>query len=243
MSITARSAVMRITRLVLRSLDVVLPPTCACCGLPGDIVCRECHAGLAPLGPAGCARCGHPWSLDVPGCVECPQAVDVARQAVSYAGPAKAIVTALKDRRLRSLAAPIAAAIAARIPAPPPGVTLVPVPLASHRQGERGFNQAELIARELGQAWERAVATPIERVREAPAQRGSSPTERRAQVRGAFAPTGGRAPHAVCLVDDVHTTGATLTACARALRAGGAARVGAVTFARVTRGRHAIPSG
>jgi ComF family protein len=172
----------------------------------------------------------------VPRCAECPSAIDVARQSVSYAGPAPAIVIALKDRRLRSLAAPIAAVMATRIPAPPPGVTLVPVPLASDRQRERGFNQAALIAHELGRVWRLPVSTPIIRLRGAPTQRGSSVTERRAQVRGAFAPDGSAAPSAVCLVDDVHTTGATLTACAKALRAGGAKRVGAVAFARVTTG-------
>jgi ComF family protein len=227
---------MQITRLLFRPIDVILPPTCAGCGLPGDALCGQCHSDLVPLGTASCLRCGHPWSLEVPRCAECPPAIDVARQAVSYAGPAPALVTALKDRRLRSLAAPIAAVMATRIPAPPPGVTLVPVPLARARQRERGFNQAALIARELGRVWRLPVSAPIIRVQEAPAQRGSSVTERRAQVRGAFAPDGSGAPPAVCLVDDVHTTGATLTACARALRAGGAERIGAVAFARVTTG-------
>jgi ComF family protein len=234
---------MRLQTALAVALDVLLPPSCAGCGLPGDPVCAGCASRLAEPDQPGCHRCGHPWSLDVPTCVECPSAIDVARHAVSYVTPAPAIVAALKDRRLRSLAGSIAMLMAAGIPAPPRGVALVPVPLAPDRRRHRGFNQAELIARELGRAWGRSVATPIERVRETPPQRGSSVTDRRTQVRGAFAPTGERAPHAVCLVDDVHTTGATLTACARALRAGGAARVGAVTFARVTRGRHAIPSG
>jgi ComF family protein len=225
---------MRIARLLARPLDVVLPPACASCGLPGEVVCDRCRDALAGLGPPGCARCGHPWSLDVDVCAECPRAVDVARQAVAYAGSAPALIAALKDHGFRSLAAPIADAMAARIPAPPAGVTLVPVPLAGQRLHERGFNQAALIARELGRAWGLPVAAAIARVREAPAQRGASATERHAQVRAAFAARGA-APRVACLVDDVHTTGATLGACARALRAGGAKHVGAVAFARVIR--------
>jgi ComF family protein len=227
---------MRVRTVLGAALDVLLPPVCAGCGLPGDPICADCSARLAePVRPR-CRRCGHPWSLDVPSCAECPPAIDVSRYAVSYADPAPAIVSALKDRRLRSLAAPIAAVMASRIPVPPPDVMLVPVPLAAARQRERGFNQAELIARELGREWALAVATPIQRVREAPAQRGASVTERRLQVRGAFAADRATTPPTICLVDDVHTTGATLTACARALRAAGAARVGAVAFARVTTG-------
>ncbi len=227
---------MRVRTVLGAALDVLLPPACAGCGLPGDPICADCSGRLTEPVQPRCRRCGHPWSLDVTSCVECPPAIDVARHAVGYADPAPAIVAALKDRRLRSLAAPIAAIMATRIPMPPPRITLVPIPLAAARQRERGFNQAELIARELGRAWGLAVATPIQRVREAPAQRGSSVTERRLQVRGAFAADRATTPPAVCLVDDVHTTGATLTACARALRAAGARRVGAVAFARVTRG-------
>ena len=225
---------MRVLTALGAALDVLLPPTCAGCGLPGDAVCAACAARLVPISPPGCGRCGHPWPIPVARCPECPAPIDVARQAVGYGDPAPAIVAALKDGRRRSLAVEIAATMAARIPRPPPRVALVPVPLAPAREAERGFNQAALIARELGRLWELPVVEVLARVREAPAQRGSSVTERRAQVRGAFAPVAPSVmPPAVCIVDDVHTTGATLAACARALRSGGAARVGAVAFARV----------
>ena len=216
------------------ALDVLLPPTCAGCGLPGDAVCAACRSRFVPIGEPCCRRCGHPWPLRVVDCPECPGSIDVARQAVGYVDPAPAIISALKDRRIRSLATQMAAIMAERIVRPPPGVALVPVPLAPGREAERGFNQAALIARELGRVWELAVADLLVRLVEAPAQRGSSVTERRLQVRGAFATAGAaHTPPAVCLVDDVHTTGATLAACARALRAGGVVRVGAIAFARV----------
>ncbi len=225
---------MRVLTVLGAALDVLLPPTCAGCGLPGDAVCAACRSRLVPMEPPCCHRCGHPWPIPVTGCPECPRSIDVARQAVGYVDPVPAIVAALKDLRRRSLAAQIAALMAVRIARPPPGVALVPVPLAPRREAARGFNQAALIARELGRIWERPVAGLLVRVREAPAQRGSSVTERRLQVRGAFATVrAADVPPAVCLVDDVHTTGATLAACGRALRAAGVARVGAITFARV----------
>lgn len=228
---------MRVLTVLGVAIDVLLPPTCAGCGLPGDAVCAACTSGLEPIAAPGCGRCGHPWPIPVAHCPECPAAIDVARQAVGYRDPAPAIVAALKDGRRRSLAGQTAAIMAARIPRLPPRVALVPVPAAPDREAERGFNQAALIARELGRLWELPVVEVLARVREAPAQRGSSVTERRAHVRGAFAPVAARAmPPAVCIVDDVHTTGATLAACARALRSGGAARVGAIAFARVIAG-------
>jgi ComF family protein len=116
---------------------------------------------------------------------------------------------------------------------PPPGAVLVPVPLTRRREAERGFNQSLLIAQELGALWEARVVDTLERVREAPPQRGASATDRARQVAAAFGVRPGLpVPAAVWIVDDVHTTGATLAACARALRGGGARQVGAVCFAR-----------
>lgn len=152
-----------------------------------------------------------------------------------YEGPAPALVGALKDRRRRALALVLAGIIAAQTEAPPAGAVLVPVPLSPRRQAERGFNQSLLIAREVGRLWDARVVDALERVREGPPQRGAGAAERTRQVAAAFrARSGVPVPRTVWLVDDVHTTGATLSACARALRRAGAGEVGAVCFARAT---------
>jgi ComF family protein len=146
---------------------------------------------------------------------------------------------ALKFRGQRGLSAPLGAllveAMEGRLPAGVPAL-LVPVPLHPRRERERGFNQASLLARRVGLAWGvpvggdvlvRVVATPSQTELDAPA--------RRANVRAAFRL---RRPELVAgrhvlLVDDILTTGATLSECALSLREGGAATVGAVTVARV----------
>ncbi len=183
--------------------------------------------------PPWCGGCGAPVPVPLTRCAACRGRIDGARQAVAYAGPAPALVGALKDGRRRVVAEVLAGVIAAEVAAPPPGAVLVPVPLGPRRLRARGFNQSLLIARELGRAWGRPVAEPLVRVREGADQRGATATARARQVAGAFA-LGGPAPAPACawIVDDVHTTGATLADCARALRRGGARTVGAVCFAR-----------
>jgi ComF family protein len=157
---------------------------------------------------------------------------------VGYSAAAPALVAALKDGRRRTLAAVLAERIAATVPAPAPGSVLVPVPLGPRRLAARGFNQSVLIGRELAGLWSRPLAEPLARVREEPAQRGSSAAARARQAARAFAAEGpDPVPAHAVLVDDVHTTGATLADCARALRAGGARTVGAACFARALRAR------
>ncbi len=218
----------------IRLLDLVLPPSCAACGLPGGAACASCLASLAPLPEPWCAGCGAPVPVPVARCAACRGPVAGARQAVAYAGPAPALVAGLKDQRRRGLAAVLAEVVVARVPRPPDGVTLVPVPLGRRRSRERGFNQSALLARELGRRWALPVSEPLVRVREGADQRGARASARARQVAGAFAVRpGATAPRRPWLVDDVHTTGATLAACARALRTAGAPRSGAVAFARV----------
>ena len=113
---------------------------------------------------------------------------------------------------------------------------LVPVPLAAVRRRERGFNQSELLAAELGRAWGiPVVAASVERARATKTQTRLTPGERLANVAGAFRATGAarslRGGH-VIVVDDVVTTAATLNACAEALSAAGARIISYITFAR-----------
>ncbi len=215
-------------------LDILLPPACAACALPGRPVCDGCRTALARLPAPWCGGCGAPLPVRVDRCSACRGKLADGRQAVAYTGPAPAIVGALKDGRRRVLAAVMADVMAEAIPPPPLGAVLVPVPLGPRRVRERGFNQSLLLARALGDLWGRPVADALVRAREGPDQRGAGATARARQAAGAFAAEGPDAvPACAWIIDDVLTTGATLADCARALRAGGARRVGATCFARV----------
>jgi predicted amidophosphoribosyltransferase len=151
---------------------------------------------------------------------------------MAHDGPARQLVGALKFRGRLAAAEVMAAHVAAN--APPAllrGATLVPVPAHAGRRRARGFDQALLLARALARRTGSPVAACLERADDGARQLGAGRSRRRA---------GGRldvrcrepAPARVALIDDVHTTGATLDACARALRGKGAIRVIALTYTR-----------
>jgi predicted amidophosphoribosyltransferase len=168
-------------------------------------------------------------------CAPCPArraAWTRAWAPLAHDGPARALVGALKFRGRLAAADVMAAQVAAN--APPAllrDATLVPVPAHPARRRSRGFDQAALLAGALGTRTGRSVAACLERTDEGARQLGAGRARRQAGGRLEVR-CRGPAPAAVALIDDVHTTGATLDACARALRRGGARRVVAITYTR-----------
>jgi ComF family protein len=150
----------------------------------------------------------------------------VVRQAVHY----------LKYRSLKALAPSLAQLLKGYLDtAPLPGEVLVPVPLHPRRLRERGYNQSGLLARELGKLTGlRVVEGSLHRLRNTPPQaRATSVAVRRSNVAGAFASGDHQLQQKqVLLIDDVCTTGATLDACAVALKTAGATSVWGLTLAR-----------
>lgn len=214
---------------------MLLPRRCAGCGRAGEEICRRCLRELRRLRGPRCARCGAPTAWPVERCLECKGrrlAFAEARAAVLYEGPARPIVLAWKEGGLRRLAGLAADVMVAELP-PPAVDAVVFVPPDPDRGLRRGRHPAQELAEALARRWGLAVADVLERTSPGRRQRGMSLAERRRNVRGAYAATA--APSRACLVDDVYTTGATVGACATALRAAGAARVEVVTFARAVR--------
>ena len=217
-------------------LDLLLPQRCLVCGAGGTQLCAACRAALPRLEPPLCERCGAPTAWPVRRCRECAGrrlAFASARAAVGYDPAVRAIVAGWKERGLRRLADEAAAIVAERLVAPAARV-LTYVPPDDHRRLERGHHPVEGLARALAPAWQLPCEPLLVRTRPAKRQRGLPLAERRRNVAGGFRATG-RVPAAVLLLDDVYTTGATVSAAASALRAGGARRVEVVTFARALR--------
>ena len=217
-------------------LDLLLPARCAACGRGEALLCAACRAALVVLRPPVCARCGAPVAWPVERCSECagrriPFAT--ARAAVAYEGPARALVAGWKERGLRALAADVVDLIEIAVGRPGADV-LVPVPGDPDRSLWRGYNTAEALARALACDWDVPVAPLLRRARAVPRQRGLTRAARRANVRDSFAARG-TVPARVVVVDDVYTTGATVSAAASELRRAGARRVDVVTFARAVR--------
>ena len=221
---------------------LVVPPRCAACGAPGrraaEVVCAACRRALPWLGAPCCARCALPLPHARGRCPARDAAFDGAWAAVAYDGVARDAMHALKFAGARPLARVMAAQIAANAPPghlPAPGgrgdLALVAVPPHPQRRRARGFDPAELIATALARRTGLALAPALRRSAAPSHQLGASREARRDPARLHFTARG-PAPRRVILVDDVHTTGATLSACAQALRGAGAAYVGAVTWAR-----------
>jgi ComF family protein len=152
-------------------------------------------------------------------------------------GTIRRAILELKYQGISSLAAPLGRLLYEyTVVHPLPADIVVPVPLHGHRLRQRGFNQAALLARELGKLQHMPVAPGLlKRMRNSPSQaQAATADERRSNVRGAFqiAQADSVEGKRVLLIDDVCTTGATLDACARVLREAGAARVWGLTLAR-----------
>jgi ComF family protein len=229
----------------LAALDLVFPALCPVCGATLaegrlDPLCGACWSAIPRLGPPCCERCGVPLPGGGPracgGCVADPPAWDWARAAAEYAGVVREAIHAFKFEGRRTLARPLATLLLAqwgdRLAAGVGG--LVPVPLTSAREQERGYNQAALLAEEVAARVALRVRPRwLARVRATLPQSDLGAAERCANVRGAFAADPAAAGQHVVVVDDVLTTGATAAECARALREVGAAQVGVLTVARV----------
>ncbi|MBI2869563.1 MAG: ComF family protein [Chloroflexi bacterium] len=217
------------------AVDLLFPKRCVACGKEGDYICRDCLKLLIPIEPPICPRCGRPSPAVCPECAARPARIDGVRSPFRFEGVLREAVHQFKYRNLRSLAGCLAALLFDYLAANPlPADVLVPVPLHPARLRERGYNQSALLARELGKRNGLPVAGGLVRSRKTPPQaRTGSLEERLANIAGAFEcvddSLDGRN---VLLVDDVATSGATLNACAAALKNRGAASVWGLALAR-----------
>ena len=235
----ARNTAFAARQLGRACLDTVLPPT-------DD---TELFTQLTFIDDPCCSACGFPFAHALVGldeadtqcgsCTARPPAFDTVRSAMRYDEHSRPVVLAFKHGghtdRLKSFAAQMhrAGRVALR-----DADVLLPVPLHRSRLVSRRYNQSALLARALSKRTGVPMdASALLRARRTPSQGGLSAVGRRRNVAGAFVvPDRARVEGLrVVIIDDVMTTGATLSSCARVLRKAGAARIDAVCLARVVK--------
>lgn len=215
--------------------DMFYPEHCVGCGRrSSDLLCRDCFEALPRVGSPTCGRCGLPTAFATFVCEACKNVdfgFESARAPLRYEGVGKEVVHALKYHGYRKTVARLAAPLMLQAIGSGRFDAIVPVPLHRARLRKRGFNQAELLARGVAAEINAPVSDTLEVVRSTRDQVELSAAQRRANVAGAYraiATLGGR----VLLIDDVFTTGATMSACASTLIRAGAKEVHALSLCR-----------
>jgi len=232
---------MTIKSLFAYGLEIALPRACVLCGsslAPGvdmDLwpLCAGCSGALRPWEGERCGRCGLPLISEIGLCMRCRGAerfFDSAIPLFSYSGAARELIAAYKKVGRRSLAPFIAGIFSEAIRERWPDRTVVPVPPRLGKARSSGWDQVEEIARILERGGY-PVARPLARER-SEEQKSLGRGARGANAKKAFSlKPGSSSPALPLLIDDVVTTCATLDACARALKGGGARTVAALVFA------------
>ncbi|MFC5355850.1 ComF family protein [Azospirillum himalayense] len=238
------------TRVLGGILDTLLPPRCLCCGGAVDRqggLCAPCWSGLTFIAPPLCAGCGTPFDFALEGeplcgaCIAEPPVFARARAVLAYDDGSRPLVLGFKHGdRIHAAGAYGAWLARAGAELLADADLLAPVPLHRLRLFRRRYNQAALLAQAAGrQAARPVIPDLLVRRRATPSQGGLDRSGRRRNVKGAFAVRPGLEPRVagkrIVLVDDVLTTGATLSECARVLLRAGAERVDALTLARVVK--------
>lgn len=229
----------------------LFPDECRVCGLPlHEIsripVCRACLSQpVALAADVYCVDCKTPFlnhfPLDEQGrCSLCRLGLtgfDTAYTFGSYQETLRTLIHLFKYNQVRPLARPLGALLARAIPREHRFDLIVPMPLHWKKRWSRGYNQSELLAREVARRWGIPVAKIVRRVKATAPQAGLTNSKRRLNVQGAFRirkPANVKGLR-ILLIDDVLTTGATAGACARVLKRAGASHVAVAAVARTER--------
>jgi ComF family protein len=231
--------------------QLIFPDDCRVCGEPLHEVSRipVCHACLSrPESLAAdyfCLDCHIPFlnrfPLDEHGrCALCRLGLtgfDTAYTFGSYEDTLRELIHLFKYEKVQPLKKPLGALIAQAVPRDRQFDVIVPMPLHWKRRWIRGFNQSQLLAGEISRRLGVPVIRAVRRVKETSPQAGLTNAKRRLNMRGAFAIRQGTNLKnlRVLLIDDVLTTGATASACAKVLKRAGASHVAVAAIARTDR--------
>jgi ComF family protein len=216
------------------AVDLVYPKRCAGCNRRGSWLCDGCGRVLPLFTPPWCDRCGVPGTYLRCKCRSTPGNLEKVRSVGPFDGWLRGAVVQFKYHGEWARAAHLGSLLASAVEQLQPIDALIPVPLHPTRLRQRGFNQSLLLARRVGDVLGADVVDLLSRTRRTEAQVNLGAEQRMANVAGAFAvrPNTSVADLSVVLIDDVVTTGSTLSACAKELIGAGAKSVKAVSLAR-----------
>jgi ComF family protein len=228
----------QLSKIKEAALDILFPKKCLGCGAEGVLICHTCQKTIVRIMPPVCPKCGRPQPSGIlcHRCVSWPSAIDGVRSPLQFEGIIREAIHQFKYNNLRVLSGTLAAFLHEfLLNNSITGDVFVPVPLHPKRLKERGYNQAGLLARELG----KKISLPVNenclvRIKHvSPQALTGSVLERRNNVYQAFICRNLSMENKhVILVDDVATSGATLDACAIALKLSGALSVWGLVLAR-----------
>lgn len=235
--------------LIKALLDILFPPLCHCCKsfIPGQAeihICADCEEKIRVIDSPLCPVCGLPHAREggidhlCGTCLTTSRPFERARSALRFEGPVQDLIHRFKYGKKAHLSRPLGL-LASRflecLRTDASADLVVPVPLHDRRLMERGFNQAQLIGAVLAKRWKIPLSVDnLRRIRWTEPQTGLAAADREKNVRGAFGVVrperfdGKR----LLLIDDVFTTGSTVTECARAMKRAGAREVSVLTVAR-----------
>ncbi|MCL5773123.1 MAG: ComF family protein [Firmicutes bacterium] len=221
-------------------LDVFFPPLCVFCGCFDEkSLCKNCRKKIEFIGNSCCKLCGYPLNkLNDSAVCDCKVerfSFEKAVSAAVYEGSLKDAIHRFKYYRKKVLAHAFSRLMEEcyRNFIKDPVDFIVPVPLFKKKESERGYNQSELLAKNLGKFLGIPVRNFILRIKDTASQTKLGRTERRENVKSAFQYQGPPGMEAkVLIVDDIMTTGATVNECARILKEAGNFKVYVLTLAR-----------
>jgi competence protein ComFC len=216
--------------------ELIFPARCVNCGRLGDFICPKCYAKVVPIREQSCPICNKisPQGKTCPRCRRKTDLLSVTSCGYLKDPILKNIVTSYKYEKLSAMAPLLAKMLSAKIIEEKLKFdVLIPVAISRKRKAWRGFNQSELLAKELSKILDKPYTNALKKVKDTKTQVGLTRKGRNKNLRNVFACIDSSVVgKKVLLIDDVITTGATLTESARVLKSAGSQSVLGLTLAK-----------